>query len=130
MRAHFTDDDYKHVRGEARALDDSGKEKARRKAHVAEAIAVADQRAREREERERREQEAAKKVAETELIIERAKIEGMTKLQLEEQLEVHRKRFSDAAVPLKSKIPNRPQKLEALLAAVERYRTRMELPSE
>ena len=124
MRAHFTDEDYKHIRGKARILDNSGLEKARRRAHVEAAIAIANQRAQEREERERREQEAAKKVDATILVTERAKIEGMTKTQLEEQLEVHRKRFKDGDVPLKSKIPNRPEKLEALLAAVERYHDR------
>ncbi|KAM5530155.1 hypothetical protein V8D89_016178 [Ganoderma adspersum] len=128
MRAHFTDEDHQHVRAEARVLDNSGHERVRRKAQVEQAIAVAEQRAREREERERREQEAARKVAETVLITDQAKIQGMTRAQLDEQLEVHRKRFNDAEVPMKSKIPNRPEKLEALLAAVERYRTRAAAP--
>ncbi|TFK80349.1 hypothetical protein K466DRAFT_605415 [Polyporus arcularius HHB13444] len=105
-----------------RALDQSGHESARRKAHVQHTVSVAESREREQEDRRLRAEEAEKRINATVLILKKKMIRTLTKEKLEEQLAVYRKRFVEYDVPKKSNIPNKPEKLAALLGAVARYR--------
>lgn len=45
----------------------------------------------------------------------------MTRTELEMQLEVYQKVVKNSTVPLKTRIPNKPEKIEALITAIQRY---------
>ncbi|KAH9898167.1 hypothetical protein C8Q73DRAFT_779911 [Cubamyces lactineus] len=125
MAVHLTsEDDQKYLRAAARELDSSGHAAERRRERVRHAVQTAARAARERQERMRKAAEAQAKVDATVLILEADLLVGLTKDKLEEQLEVYRKRLGDKEVPLKSKIPKKLEKLEALQGALSRYQSR------
>ena len=59
------------------------------------------------------------------LVLKEDKLRGFTDILLKDQLEVHRVCIAeDAEIPKKSKLRNKAQRLEALLAAVQCYEER------
>ncbi|RDX55446.1 hypothetical protein OH76DRAFT_1452442 [Lentinus brumalis] len=106
------EEDEKHLRGAARAFDSSGHETKRRQQLIEHALAAAKEKAREREEKQRRDKEEKDRLRKVPLIF--------TKPALQEQLDVYKKVYGDPDVPPKSRIANKPEKLAALLEAIER----------
>ncbi|KAI0354217.1 hypothetical protein OH77DRAFT_1549428 [Trametes cingulata] len=122
METHLSnDEDQRHLRAAARALDASGHESARRKAHVAHDVRIAHQRAEDRRERQRKADEAMAKVNATVLVLDLEIIRHFKNAELDEQLEVFRKRILDPVAPKKSKVSRRADKLVALKNAIIRY---------
>lgn len=62
----------------------------------------------------------AEKIARVDLVLDTTALKQMTKPQLALQLEKLRS-LGDKTIPMKSHLRNKPQLLDALLAAVERY---------
>nr|VWO97088.1 N/A [Ganoderma boninense] len=126
--ATYLDDEasQRHLRSAARDLDRSGHESERRKFLTDQAIEVAERNAREYAEKQKRVEEEMAVLRGRKLVLDREVVVRMTRDQMEEQLEVYRKVYRDppALVPLKSHIPNRPDKLAVLLAAIERHSPR------
>ncbi|TFK78891.1 hypothetical protein K466DRAFT_506552, partial [Polyporus arcularius HHB13444] len=122
METYYTEDDHAHAIAQGRLRDQSGHESKRRKAHVQHAVSTAKQREKDQEARRERVEEANRKVDATVLVLKKKLISTFKKDQIEEQLEVYRKRFEPYDVPKKSKVPNKPEKLKALLKAVAQYR--------
>ena len=104
-------------------MDSSGHKSEQRKELNEQAIETAVKNARELAEKQRRVEAEMAELQGRKLIFDRDVIVRMMRDQMEEQLEVYRKVYHDspALVPLKSHIPNRPDKLVVLLAAVERH---------
>ena len=118
--------DQCHLRSAARDLDNSGHESVRRRLLTDQAIETAERNAQEHAEKQRRAEEELAQLRGRKLIFDRDIVVRMTRDQMEEQLEVYRKLYRDppTLVPLKSHIPNRPDKLTVLLAAIERHSPR------
>ena len=57
-------------------------------------------------------------------MLDNTQIQAMTNFQLDEQLEVHRRRFNDLEIPVKTNVPRKADKLAALQAAIARYLAR------
>ncbi|KAJ6593489.1 hypothetical protein B0H19DRAFT_1090568 [Mycena capillaripes] len=114
-----TDADHQFLRQEARRIDESGVEKARKDELNAHKQRVVD------EKREKDAEKAEKIRKETERLeaigiqLERAEIRKMTDPKLKDQLELHR-RAGDKEVPMKSRLKNKADRLEAVLAALDR----------
>ncbi|KAH9849141.1 hypothetical protein C2E23DRAFT_936343 [Lenzites betulinus] len=120
-----TPEDEKYLRHTARTFDSSGHAALRRREHVLHAVQAAAKAARDRQERLRKAAEMKAKVDSTVLICDAEVFPGLTRDQIEEQLEVYRKRLGDKEVPLKSKIPTKAEKLDALRKAFSRYESRV-----
>ncbi|CDO74692.1 hypothetical protein BN946_scf184960.g6 [Trametes cinnabarina] len=119
-----TEEDPRNLHSYGRTFDSSGHKAHRRREQVNYIVAVAQQTAREYMEREQKEKAAAAKVEATQLIEDPDGLAQLKHDNLEEQLEVHRKRFNDKEVPLQSKITVKPAKLAALREALARYHKR------
>ncbi|KAJ7714636.1 hypothetical protein B0H16DRAFT_1477872 [Mycena metata] len=105
--------DHTFLRREARRIDESGVEKARR-----EELNTHKQRA---AEKVRKEQE---RLAAIGLESNRDHIKKMSDAELKDQLELHR-REGNKEIPLKSHMKNKGRRLEELLAALDRFGTRI-----
>ncbi|RDX45192.1 hypothetical protein OH76DRAFT_1486504 [Lentinus brumalis] len=115
-----TEEDEHHLRQTARQLEAQKPSAARRKEITQHAINTAVQNALDAEEKKRKDDAVMEMLQARTLILDRTKVEAMTKSAMEEQLEVYRKVYK-YPVPKKYIIPNRPQKLNALLEAIERH---------
>ncbi|KAH9854264.1 hypothetical protein C2E23DRAFT_883869 [Lenzites betulinus] len=122
MQAHLhTPPDEKDLHAAGRRIDSSKHESKRRKAQVLYSVSIATQRARHREERQRKENEAKARLAKIHQILDPEVLATLKRDELDDQLEIYRKRENDKEVPLKSKLTTKAGKLEALRDALTRY---------
>jgi hypothetical protein len=123
-----TEADQAFLRQEARRIDESGLEKARREelnAHKLAAVEAKRVKDAEKAEKVRMEKERLALIG---IETNHDEISKMTDLKLKDQLELHR-RAGDKEVPLKSKLKVKADRLTALLAAVDRFEARINLPA-
>ncbi|GJE89766.1 hypothetical protein PsYK624_058730 [Phanerochaete sordida] len=123
---HMLADDanQQFLRREARRIDGSGLERLRKsKLAEVEQATVAEKRAKERAKAEKLAAKLAK-LAQLDLIVDEARLRAMNVKELDAQLDKHRSFKEDTAIPLKSHLKNKGQKLAELLQAVARYQTR------
>jgi hypothetical protein len=119
-----TEEDQQFLRQEARRIDESGLEKARREELNAHKLAAVDaKRAKDAEKAEKVRKEK-ERLAAIGVEADRGEIAKMTDAKLKDQLELHR-RAGDNEVPLKSKLKVKADRLAALLAAVDRSEARI-----
>ncbi|KAJ7670938.1 hypothetical protein DFH06DRAFT_1293815 [Mycena polygramma] len=111
--------DQEFLRQEARRVDESGVEKARREELNAHKQEVVDEkRAKDAETAEKKRKESERLTA-IGVELDRSEIDKMTDPQLKDQLELHRRK-GDKEVPMKSKLKRKGDRLAALLAAMDR----------
>ncbi|KAJ7719849.1 hypothetical protein B0H16DRAFT_1739188 [Mycena metata] len=116
--------DHRFLRQEARRIDESGVEKARREelnTHKQRAVDEKRGKDAEKAEKVRKEKEQLAAIG---LESNRDHIKKMSDAQLKDQLELHR-REGDKEIPLKSHMKNKGRRLEELLAALDRFDTRI-----
>jgi hypothetical protein len=122
-----TEADQAFLRQEARRIDESGLEKARREElNTHKLAAVEAKRAKDAEKAEKMQKER-ERLAAIGIETDRKEIEKMTDPKLKDQLELHR-RAGDKEVPIKSKLKLKADRLAALLAAVDRLESRVATP--
>lgn len=120
--AMFTGEDHIDVMRLFRRFDSSGASQRMREAILAAAQVVAVKKRGEVEEKRRKLAKELETLRGVVLVTDEFTIRNkMTRADLETQLEVYRKVIKDPSVPLKTHIPNKPEKVEALVAAVKRY---------
>ncbi|KAJ6555927.1 hypothetical protein B0H19DRAFT_947268 [Mycena capillaripes] len=113
-----TDEDHQFLRQEARRIDESGVEKARRaelNAHKQEVVDERREKDAEKAENARKETERLTAIS---IQLDRDEIQKLTDPKLKDQLELHR-RAGDKAVPMKSRLKNKGDRLAAVLAALD-----------
>jgi hypothetical protein len=114
-----TDVDHQFLRQEARRIDESGVEKARREelnAHRQQVVDDKQAKDKEKAEKMRKETERLVKIG---IQLDRTEIRKMTDPMLKDQLELHR-RGGDKEVPKKSHMKNKAERLAAILGALDR----------
>ncbi len=115
-----SEEDQAYLRAAARALDASGDEAERRRKLIKRALAAAAERVREREEKRRKDEEEIARLRTVRKVFAAVELRTLKNAQLDEQLLIYRRLYNDTKMPYKSHIPNKPQKLAALLEAIQR----------
>ncbi|KAJ6548832.1 hypothetical protein B0H19DRAFT_952564, partial [Mycena capillaripes] len=114
-----TDEDHQFLRQEARRIDESGVEKARRAELNAHKQQVVDERREKDAEKAEKARKGTERLTAIGIQLDRDEIQKLTDPKLKDQLELHR-RAGDKAVPMKSRLKNKGDRLAAVLAALDR----------
>ncbi|KAF8179523.1 hypothetical protein K438DRAFT_1977234 [Mycena galopus ATCC 62051] len=112
-----TDEDHQFLRQEARRIDESSVEKARRAGLNAHKQQVVNERCDKDAEKAEKAREETARLTAIGIVIDLQEIEKMTDPKLKDQLELHRRR-GDKEIPKKSHMKNKGERLAALLAAI------------
>lgn len=124
MDLKFRTDDHVYIMREARRLDESGVEKARRQAFLEHNQRVVDEKREKDVVKQKKRDELQARISQVSLVLNREIIAKMTGARLDDQLAVHRqfeKSEKEKKIPLKSHLKTVALKRTALLEAVERY---------
>ncbi|KAF8193283.1 hypothetical protein K438DRAFT_1906799 [Mycena galopus ATCC 62051] len=114
-----TDEDHQFLRQEARRIDESSVEKARRAGLNAHKQQVVNERRDKDAEKAEKAREETARLTAIGIVIDLQEIEKMTDPKLKDQLELHRRR-GDKEIPKKSHMKNKGERLAALLAVIDR----------
>ncbi|KAJ6449258.1 hypothetical protein C8R45DRAFT_849842 [Mycena sanguinolenta] len=123
-----TDEDHQFLRQEARRIDESGVEKARRTDLNAHKQQVVDERREKDAEKAEKARQETSRLTAIGIVLDRQHIKKMTDPKLKDQLELHRRR-GDKDVPMKSHMKNKGERLAALLTALDRLQGNVSVPS-
>jgi len=121
MARHFQESDQGYLRKTAQAVDASGLEKKHRKALMDHAQAEVAAKRKKDQLRSANIAKEAERMASVQRIDNPDVIKKMTVSQLKDQLELYRPVV--CGIPLKSHMTNKASRLEALLAAVEQFKS-------
>jgi hypothetical protein len=130
MRQEFVDSvlddtDQQFIRVKARRLDSSKLEVKRRQEQKEFDLMVARLRKEKEEEKQHQVHEQLDRLWHIQLVTCKDDIKNLKKDEIQEQLDIFKLLWNNQEIPLKSHIPNRPHKMEALEKALDRHLIRL-----